>query len=130
MQTHVKTLAVLHIVFGALGVLAALALLLLFGGLAGIVGFSGDNDAIVAVPILGSVGGIVFVFLMIVSLPGIIAGIGLLNYRPWARILTIVLSILHLLNFPFGTALGAYGLWVLFSREVTDVFEGRARYAG
>ena len=38
METHVKTLGILHIVFGALGVLAALVILLVFGGVAGIVG--------------------------------------------------------------------------------------------
>ena len=51
-------------------------------------------------------------------MPGLIGGIGLLYRQPWARVVMIVVSILHLLNFPFGTALGAYGLWVLFSPEI------------
>jgi len=37
-------------------------------------------------------------------------------------ILAIVLSVLGLVNFPFGTALGAYGLWVLLSKSTGPVF--------
>jgi hypothetical protein len=55
--------------------------------------------------------------------PAIIAGIGLLSYQPWSRILTIVLSVLGLLNFPIGTVLGVYGLWVLFNSEAVRLFE-------
>jgi hypothetical protein len=43
----------------------------------------------------------------------ILAGVALLSRKPWARVLTIVLGVLSLLKFPFGTALGIYTLWVL-----------------
>jgi hypothetical protein len=43
----------------------------------------------------------------------LIAGFGLLNRRPWGRVVAIVAAILALLKFPFGTALGIYTLWVL-----------------
>ena len=58
-----------------------------------------------------------------VALPLIIAGVGLLSFKPWARILAIIISILNLLQFPFGTALGFYGIWVLFSRDGQALFE-------
>ena len=64
---------------------------------------------------------------MLLSLPGIIAGIGLLKFRPWARILTIVLSALNLMNIPFGTILGVYGLWVMLSDEGSRLFATRQR---
>jgi hypothetical protein len=41
------------------------------------------------------------------------AGFGLLNRRPWGRVVAIIAAILALLKFPFGTALGIYTLWVL-----------------
>jgi hypothetical protein len=44
---------------------------------------------------------------------GFVAGWGLLERQSWARILAIVLGILALLDFPIGTALGIYTLWVL-----------------
>ena len=123
MDTHVRVLAVLHIVMGGIGIVIGLGCLLLFGGIAGIVGVFGEPDAMVAIPILSLIGGAVFVILLILSLPSIIAGIGLLKYQPWARTLTIVLSAIDLLNVPIGTAIGIYGLWVLLSRETEPLFQ-------
>ena len=125
MQTHVKVLAVLHIVFGALGVLIGLGVFAFFGGIAGLVQLDHDPDAAVAVPLLGAIGGFVLIVLLVLSVPGIIAGVGLLSYQPWARILTIVLSILDLMSIPFGTALGIYGLWVLLTTEGARLFDQR-----
>src|SRR5688572_1485152 len=124
MQTHVKALAILHIVFGAIGILLGLAGLALFGGIAGLVGMNEPaEDAAVAVPILGAIGGLILLFAVTVSIPGIITGIGMLSFKPWARILGIVISILQLINFPLGTPLGIYGIWVLFSKDGTALFE-------
>ncbi len=122
MATHVRILAILHIVFGSMGVLIGLGLLLVFGGIAGIVNTSGEPNAATTIPILGLIGGMLFLLLFLLSIPGIIAGIGLLYYKEWARILTIVLSALELLNVPFGTALGVYGLWVLLQNETMQLF--------
>jgi hypothetical protein len=126
MATHVKVLGILHIVLGALGVLAGLGLLALFGGIAGLVDATADfRDARVAIPILQIIAWALFGFLSVISLPGIIAGIGLLQFQNWARILTIVLSALDLLNVPIGTALGIYGLWVLLSPGTEQLFVRR-----
>ena len=54
--------------------------------------------------------------------PSLIAGVGLLYFKPWARVLTIILSVIHLFSVPFGTALGIYGLWVLLQRETEPLF--------
>jgi hypothetical protein len=43
----------------------------------------------------------------------LVAGYGLLNRRPWGRIVAIIAAILALIKFPIGTALGIYTLWVL-----------------
>lgn len=123
MLTHVKVLGVLHVVFGALGLLAAFVVFVIFGGIAGLVGARGDEGAAIAAPILGIIGMLIVGLLTVLSIPGLIAGIGLLGLKPWARLLTIVLSGFELLNFPFGTALGAYGLWVLLSNEGERLFQ-------
>ncbi len=123
MQQHVKILAVLHIVLGGLGLLAALIVMAIFGGLAGLVHFSDSGqDGVLAGSVLGLIGAVVVSVVLLVSLPGLIAGIGLLTFQPWARILTIVLSAIELPAFPFHTALGVYGLWVLLSNEGTALF--------
>jgi hypothetical protein len=123
MQTHVKVLAILHIVFGALGVLVGLGIFAFFGGIAGLVQMDHNPDAAFVVPLMGAIGGFVLIVLLVLSVPGIVAGVGLLSYQPWARILTIVLSILDLISIPFGTALGIYGLWVLFTQQGAQLFE-------
>ena len=121
MDTHVKVLAWLHIVFGILGSLIGLGLMALLG-IIGVAGAASDPDAWMALPILGLTGAALGMFMLALSLPGIIAGIGLLKYQPWARILTIVLSALNLMNFPIGTILGIYGLWVMLSDEGSRLF--------
>lgn len=124
MQTHVKVLAALFIVFGALGVLAALGLMAIFGGTMGIVGAAGDEEGrAIALPIIGLTGTLLTAFLLVLSIPGLVTGFGLLSYRNWARVLGIVLSALQLINIPFGTVLGAYGLWVLLSKETEQLFQ-------
>ncbi len=50
-------------------------------------------------------------------LPGFIGGFGLLRGRAWARTVIIALSFLIILLFPVGTALGAFGLWVLRGQD-------------
>ena len=124
MELHVKILATFHLVFGVLGLIVALAVLLIFGGAAGVVGVAAveEPDAWIAMPILGIVGSALLLVVLTLSIPGIIAGLGLLRLRPWARILAIVLSVLGLINVPFGTVLGIYGLWVLLSRETERLF--------
>ena len=124
MESHVKVLGILHLVFGGLGILVALAVLLLFGGLAGLLAtVTNLGDSRVAVPILSGFAAFLFFVLMALSLPGVIAGIGLLQFRPWARILAIVLSVFDLIHVPFGTVLGVYGLWVLLSQGTESLFQ-------
>ncbi len=129
MASHVRILAILHIVFGTLGVLGALFLLVLFGGITSIIGMNApDEEALIAIPIVGGVGALLVLITLVLSIPSIIAGTGLLSHRPWSRMLTIVLSVLELIHVPFGTALGFYGLWVLFSKEVIPMFERGVTY--
>jgi hypothetical protein len=60
---------------------------------------------------------------------GIVAGWGLLERQPWARMLAIVLGCLSLLDMPFGTALGIYTLWVLLPAKSEEEYRQIARAA-
>jgi hypothetical protein len=119
MEQHVKILAILYIVIGGLGVVAALVVFGIFGGIAGMA-HAGRNPE--AAPFFVLMGGLAMTIVLAISLPSVIAGVGLLNYRPWARVLTIILSVIHLFSIPVGTALGIYGLWVLLQRETEPLF--------
>lgn len=118
MDLHVRILGWLYIGLGLLVIISAVIVGVAVAG-GGLI--SGDRQAIFITTIVAiCVGG----FLLLVSAPGIIAGIGLLNFKPWARILTIVLGFLNLPGFPVGTALGIYTLWVLLQEQTTPLFEG------
>ena len=116
MEKHVTILGIIHIAFNALLVLIALIVfvVLIGGGL-----LSGEEEAIIGT---GMVGSVVACILLVLSIPGILGGVGLLKRWSWARILVLVLAVLNILNFPLGTAVGAYSLWVLLNEETTQLF--------
>jgi len=117
MRDHLKVLGWLYAASGALAVLLGIGLAMLFGA-AGIV--TGDADGGM---VIGGFGFLLAMFVAALGLPSVICGWALLNYRPWSRTLGIVLSALQLASFPFGTALGGYGLWVLLNDESRRLLE-------
>lgn len=107
-QEHNRVLGILHLIYGAIHVplLPIVAVLILIG-----LGFA--LPELGAVPMAALVlGGIVLLLLVaLFTIPPFIAGYGLLKKKPWAKTASIVSAVVELLNFPFGTALGAYSLW-------------------
>ena len=65
-------------------------------------------------------------WLLVLSVPGIIGGIGVLRRQSWARYMVLVLSILDLFSVPIGTAVGAYSIWVLMQEETAKLFAGES----
>lgn len=110
MKNHVQVVAALHIAMGALFLLAGIAIFAFMGMAGAIVITQGETEA---AGIIGIVSVAVGCFLTVLALPGIVAGWALLTGRSWGRVLALVLGALHLLNFPFGTALGIYTFWAL-----------------
>jgi hypothetical protein len=115
-ESHVKALGLLYILAGG------------FGGLAGLVFFlllEGPSTAASYGPISGYMITGWMILMLILTIPGIIVGIGLLNLYRWSRSVATIVAILELLNFPVGTALGIYALWVLLSPETDPLFSPR-----
>jgi hypothetical protein len=116
MQQHVQVLAwiliAVHAIFLVIGGLV-FALLLSIGAISG----SGD-----AIAVLGLVAVFVAALMALLALPGILAGYGLLTRKPWGRVLAIIVAALNLANFPFGTILGFYTLWVLLQQAADGYF--------
>lgn len=67
--------------------------------------------------------------LLATAVLGIIAGWGLLERRPWARMMAIVLGCIFLIDMPFGTALGIYTLWVLLPAASEQEYREISRVA-
>jgi hypothetical protein len=116
LQLHVNVLGWLYIL--------GHAIFLVIGGflfvfLTGIGVASGDAQAST---ILGLVGTFVGGIMAVLALPGMAAGYGLLTRKNWGRILAIIVAVLNLLNFPLGTIIGLYALWVLLQEAANEYF--------
>ena len=111
MHQQINLIAYLYLALGILTLIGAFIVTLAIAG-GGLL--SEDQTAIAVTTTVGFViGGL----LAVGGILSIVAGYGLLKRRSWARTLTIVLSAINLLNFPIGTALGGYALYVMLKDE-------------
>jgi hypothetical protein len=81
------------------------------------------------VPFIGSI--VVFVGLMMIAFAAAIAaaGVGLLQYRNWGRLLAVIMAVFLVFKFPIGTAIAIYTFWVLFSEEGRNHYKTRSAVA-
>ena len=110
-ERHRVILGGLHIALGIIPVFVALIAysVLLFAGV-----MSGDPAARM---ITGRVGTLVLFLLLLIGLPGFLSGIGLLAGAGWAKVVAVIVGALNLANFPIGTAIGFYTIWVVAADE-------------
>lgn len=122
MDTHIKVVACLHLGLGLLslcGGLGGFILIGVFGAMGGAAAMAegGAGAGLITGGVFGIFLLIVLATLLITSLPGILAGWGLLGKKSWAPAVAVVLGIFHVANFPFGSALAAYTWWALLSKD-------------
>jgi hypothetical protein len=121
---HIQTLAILWLAFSLLGVLAwfvAMPFLAFVFGHGGHGFHTHDNF-----PFPMSMSWILPVATIAIYLRailGALVGIALLRRERWGRTLALVVAVLSLLKFPFGTALGIYTLWVLVPAQSAQEYE-------
>lgn len=115
LAVHLRPLAILWFVISAIRMIPGLFLVTLFSTVAGFLPAEVPGFVLWILQVVG------FVWVAIAGI-GVVAGWGLLERRPWARMLTIVLGCFGLLEVPFGTALGIYTLWVLLPAEAEVEF--------
>ena len=119
MKKHVTIVGAIQIGFGTLGLIGAFAI---FFALLFAKGFVANEE--IPSMVLGFLSVSLPVLIGSLSLLGIVGGIGVLAYKPWARILVIVVSALGCLNIPIGTLKGVYAIWVLMQDETIKLFKG------
>lgn len=120
LEKHRQALGILYVVFSALMAFAGIAVFAAF-----VLGALSVNDP--DSPVVLGLGGALAAFLLLLSLPGFIGGIGLLRRRPWAKVVTFVVAMLSLANFPLGTALGLYTVWFWVQPNAERLFHFRGR---
>lgn len=118
MKQHVSFVGALHVGFGILGMLGALAVYISFR-----FAFNFVEHEPLAQNILSFLGNTLSLIILFFSALGIIGGIGLFSYKPWARILVMIVSAMNCINIPVGTAKGIYSIWVLMQPETIELFE-------
>jgi hypothetical protein len=118
MKQHVSFVGALHVGFGILGLVGALAIYFGFHFV-----FNFIEDEPIAQNILTYVGNTLALIILFFASLGIIGGIGLFTYKPWARILVMIVSAMNCLNVPVGTAKGVYSIWVLMQPETIELFD-------
>ena len=107
MSKHVRILGWLQIVLGVIDLLIGLAA---FGVLSGVGVLSGDAATF---GIMSIIGGLAGAFMLVMAVPNLLCGIGLLrNWGGWVIILAVVLGVFNLFKFPHGTAIAIYTFWI------------------
>ena len=124
MTSHVDFVGALFIIWGLLTTLVGLSTLALgVGAVALIMSASrGGEGGQVAAGMTAAAFSVLGLIAIVWGMAHVVAGVPLRRRRPWARLAALMLGAVDLLLLPYGTALGAYALWVLLSEEGKAIF--------
>lgn len=127
MDRHITILGILYICYHVAALFGSVMMLVTFLGI-GMISSGALRQVLDSIPYmpldsLKIVGWLISAILLLVSLPGVIAGIGLIRFKPWSRMLAMVIAVFSLFSFPIGTALGIYALWVLLANDSKKLLE-------
>lgn len=125
MKRHVEFLSTLYIAWGAIFALVTIAGFALAGGAFAIAQSSGPVrfGSEMAARLTGVTISIISLIALVWAVLHVVVGRQLKKLRPSARLMSLGLSLGNLILFPFGSALGAYSLWVLLKDEGRRLFE-------
>ena len=115
-ETHSTIVGWLQIAYSMVWIVAGVFLVTLILGVG-----TAIQDA-VAQRILATTASAIGGLLILLSVPGVVAGFGLLRRASWARILALVLAVFELAAFPIGTVLAGYSAFVLSQHSAPEVF--------
>ena len=129
MEKHISLVGILNIVYESLSILGAFVLFVIAMSFRYFFQFISryshhgmdeiPPEIIDIVPFILTVIGI---FLLIFSIIGLIAAIGVLKKKEWGRITMLVMSFFNLIRIPLGTILGVYTIWALLNDETIRLF--------
>jgi len=124
-RDHNKLLSTFYFILAGLQVLIGLFMAIIYvviGGAALSTGRRDEDQVLGGVfLVLGLVVGIVCLLLSGLTL---FTGLKVRKEQPIGRILGIIISILVVLSFPIGTALGIYGLWFFLGETGKNFYAG------
>lgn len=130
-RDHNKLLSIFFFVQGGLQLFGGLIVGLIYGGLGVMMMSQGrrDEDQVLGGVFVG-MAVIVGVVLLTFAIVTLVAGWKMIKGKNGAKTFGIIASIVSLLSFPLGTALGIYGLWFLFGDQGRHFYDGGGNMTG
>jgi len=126
-QDHNKVIGIMHLIWGGFNALIAFFIVPIIIAL--LFGMSRDPTAPTAAKAFFGVFGLfVAGFMMLFTLPSLIAGYALLKRKSWAKMAGIFAAALTAMSMPFGTALTVYTIWFLCGQQADQIYKKDAPY--
>ena len=129
-KDHNKLLGIFLLVHGGLQAFGMLIAALIYGGMGTfmLANARRSEEQMVGWIVIGMILFLLFLTLIFV-VPQLLGGWKVMKEKPGARTWGIVASIVALLSFPLGTAVGVYGLWYLFGDVGKNYYSGGGNYS-
>lgn len=124
MDKHITVLGALFTGVGIMGLIGMSIVLFIFLTGSAILGTVAAHDPNVPgflVFLPAGFGLFIALAIGISAIPSVIVGIGLLLRRRWSGVLTLIVGIINLPGFPFGTIVGCYAIWVFLQDETQQL---------
>jgi hypothetical protein len=122
-ERHIDLLRTLATLWGALAMLVGVSMLMLAAGALAELFAPAANRVDVAASLTAAMFVFLGVFALVWGGAHVWAAVLMKRRRPLGRVLSLALAIVNLLVLPFGTAFGAYALWVLLRDDGRRLFE-------
>jgi hypothetical protein len=121
MNSHVDFVGVLFVVWGLLTALVGVSTLALGVGAVTLLA-SSSRGGQVAAALTAAAFTALAVIAIVWGAAHVLVGLPLRRREPWARLAALMVGSVDLLLLPYGTALGAYTLWVLLNERGKALF--------
>jgi|SRR5689334_6442276 uncharacterized membrane protein YozB (DUF420 family) len=124
MLAHVDFVGVLFVVWGLLTILVGVSTLALGIGAVALIAQAsqGGGGGQVAAGVTAAVFTALAVIAIVWGAAHVVVGLPLRQRKQWARHVALMLGSVDLVLLPYGTALGAYSLWVLLNERAKSLF--------
>jgi hypothetical protein len=123
-RDHNKLLSIFYFIQAALQLFGGIIIFVVYVILGGaMMSTSREQDQMMGGIFMG-VGVVLGIVLIALGGFTLLTAFSVLKERPVGRTLGIIISILVLLSFPLGTALGIYGLWFFFGEAGKNFYAG------
>jgi hypothetical protein len=116
-EDHNKAVGICHLAYGGLSALMMILMLFFIGAILGLLAADRPPVGLLMFMLF-----FIMAWSLILTLPSLIAGYGILKHKSWARPASIVAAVMETMSFPIGTAVAVYSFWFMFSEA------GKAMY--